>query len=328
MEKRTYTVEWLSESSKKSCTHPNVAFKQHKLAPGSQFKDRDNVAMSTGGQNYIPNIGYRRKDNYGVKKLLVDDRAAAPLSLKQISQVTFYNKGGAELAKHKLKLNGGSYILLTKCFCDVPNGGRNKLPALREVSATRSSPLKDDDVCSDVDSLKSTESTASEDDASSSRPRTKFTEEQLQELEKSFLENRYIGASEKKRLSRVLKLSETQIKTWFQNRRMKYKRQKQDARVDAIFSRLYFPYYGYPDIQTQSCSLQPDVAMPVPLAPLPPQPATLPYSPMHAAIRAGLPGHHPPTNILPPTNFRPCPLPSMYLRPMLNEGGGVRYSQY
>ncbi|XP_063289873.1 homeobox protein vex1-like [Pelobates fuscus] len=290
MEKRTYTVEWLSESSKKSCTQPNAAFKQHRPAPGSQFKDRDNVAMSTGGHNSIPNIGYRRKDNYGVKKLLGDDRAAAPLSLKQISQ---------------------------------------EPPALREGSATRSSPLKDDDGCSDVDSLKSTESTASEDDASSSRPRTKFTEEQLQELEKSFLENRYIGASEKKRLSRVLKLSETQIKTWFQNRRMKYKRQKQDARVDAIFSRLYFPYYGYPDIQTQSCSLQPDVAMPLPpLAPLPPQPATLPYSSMHAAIRAGIPGHHPPTNILPPTNFRPCPLPSMYLRPMLNEGGGVRYSQY
>ncbi|NXG32350.1 VEX1 protein, partial [Dromaius novaehollandiae] len=62
------------------------------------------------------------------------------------------------------------------------------------------------------------------------RPRTKFSAVQLQELERSFREQRYIGASEKRRLAAALNLSQSQIKTWFQNRRMKFKRQTQDAR--------------------------------------------------------------------------------------------------
>ncbi|NWI90579.1 VEX1 protein, partial [Pitta sordida] len=62
------------------------------------------------------------------------------------------------------------------------------------------------------------------------RPRTKFSPAQLQELERSFREQRYIGAGEKRRLAAALNLSQSQIKTWFQNRRMKFKRQTQDAR--------------------------------------------------------------------------------------------------
>ncbi|NXI72198.1 VEX1 protein, partial [Anseranas semipalmata] len=62
------------------------------------------------------------------------------------------------------------------------------------------------------------------------RPRTKFSAAQLQELERSFREQRYIGASEKRRLAAVLNLSQSQVKTWFQNRRMKFKRETQDAR--------------------------------------------------------------------------------------------------
>ncbi|NXQ39853.1 VEX1 protein, partial [Catharus fuscescens] len=64
----------------------------------------------------------------------------------------------------------------------------------------------------------------------SGRSRTKFSAAQLQELERSFREQRYIGAGEKRRLAAVLNLSQSQIKTWFQNRRMKFKRQTQDAR--------------------------------------------------------------------------------------------------
>ncbi|NXD24602.1 VEX1 protein, partial [Spelaeornis formosus] len=66
--------------------------------------------------------------------------------------------------------------------------------------------------------------------AAPGRSRTKFSAAQLQELERSFREQRYIGAGEKRRLAAVLNLSQSQIKTWFQNRRMKFKRQTQDAR--------------------------------------------------------------------------------------------------
>ncbi|XP_009976490.1 PREDICTED: homeobox protein vex1-like, partial [Tauraco erythrolophus] len=89
--------------------------------------------------------------------------------------------------------------------------------------------------------------------------RTKFSAAQLQELERSFREQRYIGAGEKRRLAAVLNLSQSQIKTWFQNRRMKFKRQTQDARVEALFSGLLLPYHCYPDISTSSYSHGMDV---------------------------------------------------------------------
>ncbi|XP_064000731.1 homeobox protein vex1-like [Pogoniulus pusillus] len=91
------------------------------------------------------------------------------------------------------------------------------------------------------------------------RPRTKFSAAQLQELERSFREQRYIGTSEKRRLAAVLNLTQSQIKTWFQNRRMKFKRQTQDARVEAFFSGLLFPYHCYSDIVTSSCSHEMDI---------------------------------------------------------------------
>ncbi|XP_041317087.1 homeobox protein vex1-like [Pyrgilauda ruficollis] len=88
--------------------------------------------------------------------------------------------------------------------------------------------------------------------AAPGRPRTKFSAAQLQELERSFREQRYIGAGEKRRLAAVLNLSQSQIKTWFQNRRMKFKRQTQDARIEALFSGLLLPYHSYPDMATSS----------------------------------------------------------------------------
>uniref|UniRef100_A0A8B9MST4 Homeobox domain-containing protein n=1 Tax=Accipiter nisus TaxID=211598 RepID=A0A8B9MST4_9AVES len=112
------------------------------------------------------------------------------------------------------------------------------------------------------------------------RPRTKFSAAQLQELERSFREQRYIGLSEKRRLAAALNLSQSQvsIKTWFQNRRMKFKRQTQDARVEALFSGLFLPY-RYPDIATSRYSQGMDVNVSstsaVSLHPAMPSPALL-----------------------------------------------------
>ncbi|NXU51128.1 VENT1 protein, partial [Turnix velox] len=57
------------------------------------------------------------------------------------------------------------------------------------------------------------------------RARTAFTSEQVCRLEKTFQRQKYLGASERRKLAAALELSEMQIKTWFQNRRMKLKRQ-------------------------------------------------------------------------------------------------------
>ena len=56
--------------------------------------------------------------------------------------------------------------------------------------------------------------------------RTVFTEKQLEGLESKFADKKYLSVPDRMELAGRLELSETQVKTWFQNRRMKCKKQQ------------------------------------------------------------------------------------------------------
>ncbi|KAJ1519282.1 hypothetical protein ONE63_004581 [Megalurothrips usitatus] len=58
------------------------------------------------------------------------------------------------------------------------------------------------------------------------RRRTAFTSEQLLELEREFVAKKYLSLTERSQIASALKLSEVQVKIWFQNRRAKWKRVK------------------------------------------------------------------------------------------------------
>uniref|UniRef100_A0A8C0ZJE4 Homeobox domain-containing protein n=1 Tax=Cyanistes caeruleus TaxID=156563 RepID=A0A8C0ZJE4_CYACU len=90
-----------------------------------------------------------------------------------------------------------------------------------------------------------------------------------------------------------------QIKTWFQNRRMKFKRQTQDARIETLFSGLFLPY-RYSDTATSSYPHGVDVNVSATAAlslhPAVPNPALLPSVPAQS-LQPVLPS---PALLLPP----------------------------
>ncbi|CAN7993990.1 unnamed protein product [Ixodes hexagonus] len=57
------------------------------------------------------------------------------------------------------------------------------------------------------------------------KARTAFTEHQLKTLERSFERQKYLSVQDRMELATKLNLTDTQVKTWYQNRRTKWKRQ-------------------------------------------------------------------------------------------------------
>ncbi|XP_046744158.1 homeobox protein MSH-D-like [Diprion similis] len=145
------------------------------------------------------------------------------------------------------------------------------------------------------------------------RPRTAFTAAQIKSLEAEFERNKYLSVAKRLQLSKSLKLTETQIKIWFQNRRTKWKRKyTNDVELLAqqYYSSLGIPtprpifvgdrlwFFNYPGQPTHPGSpLLPSLSHLTPMAIPPSMPSVQPLpsnlSPgQHAAIFQGLPSPH------------------------------------
>ncbi|XP_041803988.1 ventral expressed homeobox [Chelmon rostratus] len=104
-----------------------------------------------------------------------------------------------------------------------------------KAPGSQCSPTSPNSSCGDTSGSESEVGDDSEGEATQQRRmRTKFTSEQISKLERTFSKHKYLGALQRRTMAEKLNLSETQVKTWFQNRRMRLKREVQDLRPDFL----------------------------------------------------------------------------------------------
>ncbi|XP_048586846.1 homeobox protein pv.1 isoform X2 [Nematostella vectensis] len=70
--------------------------------------------------------------------------------------------------------------------------------------------------------------------------RSFFTEHQVACLQRVFANRRYVCSSERQKLAKELNMTDQQVKTWFQNRRMKVKRKRQEQMHQDYISKLAY----------------------------------------------------------------------------------------
>ncbi|XP_013878257.1 barH-like homeobox 1a [Austrofundulus limnaeus] len=76
------------------------------------------------------------------------------------------------------------------------------------------------------------------------KARTAFSEQQLSKLETSFQNQKYLSVQDRMDLAASLQLSDTQVKTWYQNRRTKWKRQSAAGlELLAAAGRMFLPHH-------------------------------------------------------------------------------------
>ncbi|CAL1569675.1 unnamed protein product [Knipowitschia caucasica] len=98
------------------------------------------------------------------------------------------------------------------------------------------------------------------------KARTAFTDHQLAQLERSFERQKYLSVQDRMELAASLNLTDTQVKTWYQNRRTKWKRQTAvglellaEAGNYSALQRMFPSPYFYP--QSLVSNLDPSAAL-------------------------------------------------------------------
>ncbi|XP_061681604.1 barH-like 2 homeobox protein [Syngnathoides biaculeatus] len=154
------------------------------------------------------------------------ESASAPDGFRPKLELQDEGRGGKMERRDEMLLHAGDVV---KCNASKEEGER-------EISSSRDSPP-----------------------ARTKKPRkarTAFTDHQLNQLERSFERQKYLSVQDRMDLAAALNLTDTQVKTWYQNRRTKWKRQTavglellaEAGNYSALQRMFPSPYFYHPSL--------------------------------------------------------------------------------
>ncbi|KAK6470160.1 homeobox protein Hox-B3a-like [Huso huso] len=167
-----------------SCMRPSLPSEHHRPPPVSPPQNPDNSASNSGGVAKQPGSSTGSK-SASSKSPSSSSSSSLPPNPTLTKQIFPWMKESRQNSKQKNSSPS------TAESCGGSGGGGDKSPPGSSASK---------------------------------RARTAYTSAQLVELEKEFHFNRYLCRPRRVEMANLLNLSERQIKIWFQNRRMKYKK--------------------------------------------------------------------------------------------------------
>ncbi|XP_071091218.1 homeobox protein ceh-30-like [Haliotis cracherodii] len=256
------------------------SFSIENLAKSSRDEERSPRAMDFGGRFPITLPLSLPPVDCKLSPGLTYDRASSPQDVKVTTDATPATR------KRPRSDSACSPDFMTS----TPKGGdRSPYSTLSERSFTPS--VSDDDSDGEPSRKK--------------KARTAFTNDQVTALEKKFRDQKYLAASERADLADQLKLTDQQVKTWFQNRRMKEKRQLNHREEQARFP---FPTGGVDVTQLQGLRFPPYPQSHDTTPSFSPSGLPHPGMGLRPSMMPELPR---PTGLLPPS-LSPHPLGSMF----------------
>ncbi|XP_067134928.1 uncharacterized protein [Centruroides vittatus] len=155
---------------------------------------------------------------------------ASPALLCQRSFYPTENAGGGGKDAKFTQVNAKDNDPQAKKSVKIASGKGNKRKKDKTADASDESPTP---TAPDTASTPSTTEEQTSDKGKKKKARTTFTGRQIFELEKRFEVKKYLSSSERAEMAKLLNVTETQVKIWFQNRRTKWKKQDGISNAEA-----------------------------------------------------------------------------------------------
>ncbi|XP_053575426.1 homeobox protein Nkx-2.6 [Bombina bombina] len=165
--------------------------------------------------------------------MLPSPATSTPFSVKDILKLEHTQQPAAQRETSPLCTSPGTHHTAEEHTNYAPSRGKEAGEGRETLRRNCDSSLSDtEEQSSFVGAVKRLETTDHPQTRQRRKPRVLFSQTQVYELERRFKQQRYLSAPEREQLANHLKLTSTQVKIWFQNRRYKCKRQKQDRSLE------------------------------------------------------------------------------------------------